>query len=103
MQRFLPSKSNPQRPLRLASIALAPVLAGALLLTALKPALSEQEGSAIQTQKVTDSIYMLIGPGGNLGVSVGEDGLLLIDDKFANLAPDIKEAIAPCPKRAYPS
>jgi glyoxylase-like metal-dependent hydrolase (beta-lactamase superfamily II) len=37
---------------------------------------------------------MLIGAGGNLGVSVGEDGLLLIDDKFANLAPDIKEALA---------
>ena len=94
MSQSIQTTSNSRRPLRMASIALVPLLAGTLLLTALKPAMSEQDGPAIQTQKVTDSIYMLIGAGGNLGVSVGEDGLLLIDDKFANLAPDIKAALA---------
>ncbi|MFT6712979.1 MAG: cyclase [Planctomycetota bacterium] len=94
MLRALQTKISSQRPFRLATISLVPILASALVLTALRPAMSEQDGPAIQTQKVTDSIYMLIGAGGNLGVSVGEDGLLLIDDKFANLAPDIKEALA---------
>jgi glyoxylase-like metal-dependent hydrolase (beta-lactamase superfamily II) len=61
---------------------------------------SSQEAPPIQTQKVSDSIYMLIGRGGNLGVSVGDDGLLLIDDKFADLAPDIKAALAVLAKDA---
>jgi cyclase len=82
-----------QRNFRIAALSIAPILATALVLSALNPARVQDE-SAIQTQMVTDSIYMLIGPGGNLGVSVGEDGLLLIDDKFANLAPDIKAALA---------
>jgi cyclase len=33
--------------------------------------------------RVVDSIYMLKGKGGNIGVSKGEDGVLLIDDQFA--------------------
>jgi len=47
----------------------------------------------IETEKVTDGIYMLKGAGGNLGVSVGEDGVLLIDDQFAELAGKIRAAI----------
>ena len=37
----------------------------------------------IKTTKVADGIYMLEGEGGNIGVSVGEDGVFLIDDQFA--------------------
>ncbi|MBL4662908.1 MAG: MBL fold metallo-hydrolase [Flavobacteriaceae bacterium] len=33
--------------------------------------------------RVTDSIYMLKGKGGNIGISKGEDGILMIDDQFA--------------------
>ena len=33
--------------------------------------------------RVTDNIAMLMGAGGNVGVSIGEDGTLLIDDQFA--------------------
>jgi cyclase len=81
-------------PFRLSFHSLVPLCVAALAMTACKVTPSSQETPVIQTQKITDSIYMLIGPGGNLGVSVGEDGLLLIDDKFANLAPDIKAALA---------
>ena len=38
-------------------------------------------------------ITMLAGAGGNLGVSVGDDGVLVIDDQFAPLAPKIQAAI----------
>ena len=47
----------------------------------------------IKTIEVRDGIYMLMGAGGNIGVSVGEDGVFLIDDQFAPLTPKIKAAI----------
>lgn len=47
----------------------------------------------IKTQKLTDSVYMLIGAGGNMGLSVGPDGVFLIDDQFAPLTPKIEAAI----------
>lgn len=48
----------------------------------------------IKTVKVKDGIYMLLGRGGNIGVSVGDDGVFLIDDQFAPLTEKIKSAIA---------
>jgi glyoxylase-like metal-dependent hydrolase (beta-lactamase superfamily II) len=47
----------------------------------------------IQTVEVTPGLYMLVGQGGNIGVSAGEDGLLMIDDQFAPLAPKIRAAL----------
>ena len=40
------------------------------------------EGTEIVTEKVTDSLYVLFGVGGNIAVSVGEDGVLIVDDQF---------------------
>jgi glyoxylase-like metal-dependent hydrolase (beta-lactamase superfamily II) len=37
---------------------------------------------------------MLIGSGGNIGVSAGNDGILIIDDQYAPLATKIKAALA---------
>jgi cyclase len=48
----------------------------------------------IQTQKLADTVYMMTGSGGNLGLSVGEDAVFLIDDQFAPLTPKIEAAIA---------
>ncbi|MCG8418233.1 MAG: MBL fold metallo-hydrolase [Proteobacteria bacterium] len=47
----------------------------------------------IQTVPVAGNIYMLIGRGGNIGVSVGGDGILIIDDQFAPLADKIRAAL----------
>jgi cyclase len=47
----------------------------------------------IKTQKLADNVYMLIGSGGNLGLSVGADAVFLIDDQFAPLTPKIEAAI----------
>jgi glyoxylase-like metal-dependent hydrolase (beta-lactamase superfamily II) len=47
----------------------------------------------IKTTKLTDSLYMLEGAGGNIGVSVGDDGVIVIDDQYAPLTPKIQEAI----------
>jgi len=43
---------------------------------------------------LTDQIYMLEGSGGNIGLIIGEDGALLIDDQFAPLAEKIKAKVA---------
>ncbi|MCB0688988.1 MAG: MBL fold metallo-hydrolase, partial [Saprospiraceae bacterium] len=48
----------------------------------------------IKTTKVTDHIYMLEGSGGNIGVSIGADGALMIDSQYAPLSDRIKNAIA---------
>jgi cyclase len=47
----------------------------------------------IKVQKVAGNVYMLQGAGGNIGVSVGQDGILIVDDQYAPLAPKIKEAL----------
>ena len=47
----------------------------------------------IKTQKLNDSTYMLVGAGGNMGLSVGEDAVFLIDDQYAPLTPKIEAAI----------
>jgi glyoxylase-like metal-dependent hydrolase (beta-lactamase superfamily II) len=39
--------------------------------------------------KVTDSIFMLKGKGGNIGLSKGEDGVLMIDNQFADVTPEL--------------
>ncbi len=43
----------------------------------------------ISTQKLADNFYMLLGPGGNIGVSIGPDGVYVIDDKFSRFADQI--------------
>jgi glyoxylase-like metal-dependent hydrolase (beta-lactamase superfamily II) len=44
--------------------------------------------------KVAEGVYMLTGRGGNIGVSVGEDGVFLIDDQYAPLTTKIRAAVA---------
>jgi len=47
----------------------------------------------IEATKVAGTVYMLKGAGGNIGVSAGEDGIVIVDDQFAPLAGKIKEAL----------
>ena len=48
----------------------------------------------IETVPVTGNISMLIGSGGNIGVSTGVDGLLIIDDQYAPLAAKVRAALS---------
>jgi cyclase len=47
----------------------------------------------IKATKVGGNVYMLEGAGGNIGVSVGDDGILIVDDQFAPLADKIRAAL----------
>ncbi len=48
----------------------------------------------ITTTHVAGNVYLLEGAGGNIAVSVGEDGILMVDAQFAELAPRIEAAVA---------
>jgi cyclase len=54
--------------------------------------LAQQDFSKVEIKvtKVAGTVYMLEGSGGNIGVSVGDDGIVLVDDQFAPLAPKIR-------------
>jgi cyclase len=43
--------------------------------------------------KVAGSVYMLEGAGGNIGASVGDDGIIVVDDQYAPLAEKIQAAL----------
>jgi cyclase len=47
----------------------------------------------IKATKISGNVYMLEGAGGNIGVSVGADGILIVDDQYAPLADKIKAAL----------
>src|SRR5437016_362954 len=47
----------------------------------------------MKVTKVAGNIYMLEGAGGNIGASVGEDGIVVVDDQYAPLADKIRAAL----------
>jgi len=47
----------------------------------------------ITVTKVAGTVYMLQGAGGNIGASVGEDGIVVVDDQYAPLAEKIQAAL----------
>lgn len=57
------------------------------------PAQQDFSKVEIKVTKVAGSVYMIEGAGGNIAVSVGEDGIVMVDDQFAPLAPRIREAL----------
>jgi cyclase len=77
-------------------LAAAFLLAGvctAALFTSTAQAQQNFDKVEIKTLKLSDNLYMLQGSGGNMGLSVGPDAVLLIDDQFAPLTPKIETAI----------
>jgi cyclase len=48
----------------------------------------------IRTVKIADGLFVLAGAGANIGVSVGEDGILLIDDGVVPAVDKVKAALA---------
>ena len=47
----------------------------------------------MKVSKVAGNVYMLQGAGGNIAASVGEDGIVIVDDEFAPLADKIRTAL----------
>ena len=53
----------------------------------------DMDAAEITTEEVTDGLHVLFGLGGNIAVSSGEDGVLIVDDQFPQLMPKIKKAL----------
>lgn len=65
-----------------------------------KPAPASQQAAEapaipnITSQDLGGGFYLLLGPGGNIGVSTGPDGVYMIDDKFARFGQEIIDVVA---------
>jgi cyclase len=70
-------------------------LVAAAVLALASSALAQQDFSKVEVKatKVAGTVYMLTGSGGNIGVSAGDDGMVIVDDEFAPLASKIIQAL----------
>jgi len=60
---------------------------------AVEQLLGSPDEAKIRIQKITDNLYLFFGLGGNVAVSIGDDGVLIVDDQIPSLIPKIKDAI----------
>jgi cyclase len=67
---------------------------GLLALPGLLCAQTDFDSIQVTATDVVPGIYSLQGNGGNIGLSVGEDGVFIIDDQFAPLTEKIKAKIS---------
>jgi cyclase len=71
--------------------AIALCLAGAAIAQQNEP---DWDAVEVTATEIRPGVAVLFGQGGNIGVSHGEDGTLIVDDQFAPLVPKIQAAIA---------
>jgi cyclase len=59
-------------------------------------AMAQQDFSKVEikAEKLAPGVAVLFGAGGNIGVSYGPDGTVLIDDQYAPMTPKIQAAVA---------
>lgn len=71
-------------------------MAAAMAACLAAPAAAQQDFSKVEVkaENLAPGVSVLFGAGGNIGVSHGEDGTVLIDDQFAPLTPKIQSAVA---------
>ena len=76
--------------MRLRSLLILNVLFACVLAVA-----QDEDFSKVQMKvtKVAGNVYMLEGAGGNIGASVGQDGIVVVDDQYAPLAEKIQAAL----------
>jgi cyclase len=74
----------------LASAALAAALPAGAQLQNLAEALRT---TPIRSEKIADNFYVLFGVGGNIVLSIGENGTLIVDSQFPEMVPKYKATI----------
>jgi glyoxylase-like metal-dependent hydrolase (beta-lactamase superfamily II) len=72
---------------------LLPRRAALIAALAASPAVAQQPAMEVTATPVAAGIWMLAGPGGNIGVSIGPDGVILVDDQVAPVVPQVREAL----------
>ncbi len=84
------------RVVRLVGRSTAALAVGVLVNTVLaNPSIAQQDLSKVEIvpTDLGSGIYMLTGAGGNIGLSVGDDGIFMVDDQFAPLTDKILAAV----------
>ena len=80
------------------ALPLLALTAAPLVLSACSESVAQEEDRfakvEIKSEELAPGVSVLYGAGGNIGVSHGEDGTILIDDQFAPLTAKIQAAIA---------
>jgi glyoxylase-like metal-dependent hydrolase (beta-lactamase superfamily II) len=71
----------------------AKLLGTLALITHISSTAQTMVDAQITVQPVAGDVYMLEGPGGNIGILATDKGLLLVDDKFSPLAKKIENAM----------
>ncbi|WP_100658167.1 MBL fold metallo-hydrolase [Alteromonas flava] len=66
---------------------------GLLLLPSAAIADDRFAGVEMDVQALSGTVHMMVGSGGNIGVSAGQDGILIVDDQYAPLAEKIAAAL----------
>ncbi len=68
----------------------------ALAVAIASPVASAQDRPAVvvAAKHVADNVYMITGQGGNIGLSIGDDGAFLVDDQFGRLTRQILQVVA---------
>lgn len=74
-------------------VVLATVIASAPALAQLQNLEEALRTTPITTQQIADGMYVLFGVGGNIVVSIGDNGVLIVDDQFPRMVPKFKAAI----------
>lgn len=71
------------------------ILFAACVFAAAWSAAQDEDFSKVQMKvsKVAGNVYILMGAGGNIGASVGDDGIVIVDDQYAPLADKIQAAL----------
>jgi glyoxylase-like metal-dependent hydrolase (beta-lactamase superfamily II) len=71
------------------------LVGSALALALTAPVVAQQDFAAvkIETQQIGDGLFMLMGSGGNMALSTGPDGAVLVDTEYAPLNAKILAAV----------
>ncbi|HEX5726152.1 MAG TPA: MBL fold metallo-hydrolase [Longimicrobiaceae bacterium] len=78
----------------------APLALAAALLLAGPAAAQQQDTTPLRVVRVAEGVHLLMGRGGNIGVSSGEDGVFLVDDQYAPMTEQVRRAVASVTPRA---
>ena len=65
----------------------------AILFATISSTPAEEKKVEFKTFQLSDTVYMLMGRGGNVGISTGEDGLYIIDDQVRPVTRELLKAI----------
>ena len=90
-------------PARIATATSVAALSTLLLASPVRAQMGDPTKVTLKTTPVSGNISMIEGAngfaGGNVGVSVGDDGVLVIDDELEPLAPKLRTALAALSKK----